>query len=164
MQPVASWREFGHTNNCPVGVATQREELRARFPARRGLGELFHLCAEEVRPSPPKWATSLSTKSLAETICLNKRTNDPKTNHLDLSLLTTPGKAGSSKARINQKVHDDGELLDDILLADAGVKKCIETQGTHTVSSKIVNETAPLWRESLVTLLPSTATMGSRAN
>ena len=21
-----------HTNNCPVGVATQREELRARFP------------------------------------------------------------------------------------------------------------------------------------
>ena len=26
-----------HTNNCPVGVASQREELRARFPGARPL-------------------------------------------------------------------------------------------------------------------------------
>ncbi len=25
-----------HTNNCPVGVASQREELRARFPGTPG--------------------------------------------------------------------------------------------------------------------------------
>ena len=25
-----------HTNNCPVGVASQREELRARFPGAPG--------------------------------------------------------------------------------------------------------------------------------
>eukprot|EP00967_Tisochrysis_lutea_P090749 scaffold129951_cov19-Tisochrysis_lutea.AAC.4 len=38
-----------HTNNCPVGVATQREELRARFPgAPEDLVNYFHFVAEEV--------------------------------------------------------------------------------------------------------------------
>ena len=32
-----------HTNNCPVGVASQREELRARFPGCPG---------DLVRPAP----------------------------------------------------------------------------------------------------------------
>lgn len=27
-----------HTNNCPVGVASQREELRARFPGEQQWG------------------------------------------------------------------------------------------------------------------------------
>lgn len=39
-----------HTNNCPVGVASQREELRARFPGAPGdLVNYFHFVAEEVR-------------------------------------------------------------------------------------------------------------------
>ena len=132
-----------HTNNCPVGVATQREELRARFPgAPSDLVNFFIFAAEEVRVI----LAEMGYKSLDEVIGRNdllkqKEQNDPKTNHLDLSLLTTSsGKSDSSKARINQKVHDDGELLDDILLANAGVKRCIENQGTHTISSKIVNE------------------------
>lgn len=38
-----------HTNNCPVGVASQREELRARFPGAPGdLVNFFHFVAEEV--------------------------------------------------------------------------------------------------------------------
>merc|ERR1719261_1953212 len=132
-----------HTNNCPVGVATQREELRARFPgAPSDLVNFFIFAAEEVRVI----LAEMGYKSLDEVIGRNdllkqKEQKDPKTNHLDLSLLTTSsGKSDSSKARINQKVHDDGELLDDILLANAGVKRCIENQGTHTISSKIVNE------------------------
>ncbi|KAJ6823300.1 ferredoxin-dependent glutamate synthase, chloroplastic-like [Iris pallida] len=39
-----------HTNNCPVGVASQREELRARFPGVPGdLVNYFLYVAEEVR-------------------------------------------------------------------------------------------------------------------
>ncbi|XP_024037306.1 ferredoxin-dependent glutamate synthase 1, chloroplastic/mitochondrial isoform X2 [Citrus sinensis] len=39
-----------HTNNCPVGVASQREELRARFPGVPGdLVNFFLYVAEEVR-------------------------------------------------------------------------------------------------------------------
>lgn len=38
-----------HTNNCPVGVASQREELRARFPGTPGdLVNYFQFVAEEV--------------------------------------------------------------------------------------------------------------------
>jgi glutamate synthase (ferredoxin) len=38
-----------HTNNCPVGVASQREELRARFPgAPADLVNFFLFAAEEV--------------------------------------------------------------------------------------------------------------------
>ena len=41
-----------HTNNCPVGVASQREELRARFPGAPGdLVNYFHFIAEEVQTS-----------------------------------------------------------------------------------------------------------------
>lgn len=39
-----------HTNNCPVGVASQKEELRARFPGvPQDLVNFFHFVAEEVR-------------------------------------------------------------------------------------------------------------------
>ncbi|KAL4550629.1 hypothetical protein Ndes2526B_g08744 [Nannochloris sp. 'desiccata'] len=39
-----------HTNNCPVGVASQREELRARFPGvPEDLVNYFHFVADEVR-------------------------------------------------------------------------------------------------------------------
>jgi ribosomal protein S18 acetylase RimI-like enzyme len=34
-----------HTNNCPVGVASQREELRARFPWLRLDGVVAGCCA-----------------------------------------------------------------------------------------------------------------------
>lgn len=41
-----------HTNNCPVGVASQREELRARFPgAPSDVVHFFEFVAEEVRAS-----------------------------------------------------------------------------------------------------------------
>jgi glutamate synthase (ferredoxin) len=41
-----------HTNNCPVGVASQREELRARFPgAPSDVVHFFEFVAEEVRSS-----------------------------------------------------------------------------------------------------------------
>lgn len=39
-----------HTNNCPVGVATQQEELRKKFPGTPGdIVNYFILVANEVR-------------------------------------------------------------------------------------------------------------------
>jgi Conserved region in glutamate synthase len=60
-----------HTNNCPVGVASQREELRARFPGCPGdLVNYFHFVAEEVRGAPPPaaglpWAQQLHLPAAA---------------------------------------------------------------------------------------------------
>lgn len=57
-----------HTNNCPVGVASQREELRARFPGTPGdLVNYFHFVAEEVPPIfvPPKHHSSTNDSQVA---------------------------------------------------------------------------------------------------
>ena len=57
-----------HTNNCPVGVASQREELRARFPGAPGdLVNYFHFIAEEVRTLllPSQWTDLMCLQCLA---------------------------------------------------------------------------------------------------
>lgn len=54
-----------HLNTCPVGIATQREDLRAKFTgAADHVVVLFRLLAEEVR----RHLASLGARSLAEVI------------------------------------------------------------------------------------------------
>ena len=54
-----------HTNNCPVGVATQRQDLRNRYPGiPSDLVNFFIFLAEEVRTI----LASLGYKSLQEII------------------------------------------------------------------------------------------------
>ncbi|CAI5517143.1 unnamed protein product, partial [Closterium sp. Naga37s-1] len=80
-----------HTNNCPVGVASQREELRARFPGvPSDLVNYFVFVAEEVRVG----LASLGMKSLDELVgrvnALKARDVAlAKTNSIDLSYLLT---------------------------------------------------------------------------
>ena len=139
-----------HTNNCPVGVASQREELRARFPGAPGdLVNFFQLCAQEVREE----LASMGYKSLDEVIGRNdlfaqKRVHPDgaapgqpaKTTGLDLSFLTTSsGEGGLSSARRAMATHDDGRMLDDEILEDAGVIKCIEAEGEFTIKKEIIN-------------------------
>ena len=139
-----------HTNNCPVGVASQREELRARFPGAPGdLVNFFQLCAQEVREE----LASMGYKSLDEVIGRNdlfaqKRVHPDgaapgqpaKTTGLDLSFLTTSsGEGGLSSARRAMATHDDGRMLDDEILEDAGVIKCIKEEGEFTIKKEIIN-------------------------
>ncbi len=54
-----------HLNTCPVGIATQREDLRAKFTgAADQVVELFRLLAEEVR----RHLAALGARSLGEVI------------------------------------------------------------------------------------------------
>jgi len=59
-----------------------------------------------------------------------------KTATLDLSFLTTSsGASGPSSARVAQAPHNDGYVLDDEILEDAAVQKCIaEEAGAYTRS------------------------------
>uniref|UniRef100_A0A7R9Z740 glutamate synthase (ferredoxin) n=1 Tax=Chlamydomonas euryale TaxID=1486919 RepID=A0A7R9Z740_9CHLO len=131
-----------HTNNCPVGVASQREELRARFPGTPGdLVNFFHHVAEEVRAG----LADLGFKSLDELIgradLLRQRDlRLAKTAGLDLSFLTTyAGATGKSSARIASPVHDDGPKLDDEILADPDVQAAIKNHGSVEKSYDIIN-------------------------
>lgn len=130
-----------HTNNCPVGVASQREELRARFPGTPGdVVNYFHFVAEEVRAG----LASLGLRSMDELVgrldYLKAREDLTlaKTTSLDTSFLTTyVGPCEPSSTRIAAAVHDNGPQLDDEVLAD--VLSTIEAGGSISKEYSCVN-------------------------
>ena len=132
-----------HTNNCPVGVASQREELRARFPGTpEDVVNFFAFVAEEVRAG----LAAAGLRSLDELVgradLLKPRSGAKlaKTAGLDLSYITTfAGPAGKSSARIAAAVHGNGPVLDDGLLADPEVVAAIASEGTVARSLPICN-------------------------
>jgi len=131
-----------HTNNCPVGVASQREELRARFPgAPSDLVNFFMYAAEEVRTILAQMGYRSMDEIIGRNDLLSQIDARPtKTASLDLSFLTTSsGAAGASSDRIAQPTHSNGNVIDDRILADADVQKCIANEGTLTKKYEIVN-------------------------
>ncbi|UZQ53588.1 glutamate synthase-related protein [Trichothermofontia sichuanensis B231] len=132
-----------HTNNCPVGVATQREELRQRFT---GIPEhvvnFFVLIAEEVRSILAR----LGYRSLQELIgradLLKVRPDAKltKTQRLNLDcLIQLPDTRVNRQWLQHETVHSNGPVLDDQLLADARIQAAIRDQGTVTYETTIVN-------------------------
>ncbi|KAF5474256.1 hypothetical protein F2P56_006170 [Juglans regia] len=131
-----------HTNNCPVGVASQREELRARFPGVPGdLVNFFLYVAEEVRGMLAQLGYEKLDDIIGRTDLLRPRDISlMKTQHLDLSvILSNVGLPKWSSTEIrNQGVHSNGPVLDDILLADPEISDAIENE-------KVVNKTIEIY-------------------
>ncbi|MEG3438208.1 glutamate synthase large subunit [Pannus brasiliensis CCIBt3594] len=132
-----------HTNNCPVGVATQQERLRQRFS---GIPEhvvnFFYFVAEETRSILAR----LGYRSLNEVIGrsdLLKQREDvrlTKTEALNLDcLLKLPDVRQNRDWLHHEAVHSNGPVLDDELLADTEIANAIANQGTVTKTVKIVN-------------------------
>mmetsp|Transcript_5827 Transcript_5827/g.10673 ORF Transcript_5827/g.10673 Transcript_5827/m.10673 type:complete len:1606 (+) Transcript_5827:167-4984(+) len=131
-----------HTNNCPVGVASQREDLRKKFPGTPSdLVNFFLFIAEEVREE----LAAMGYKSLDEVIGrgdLLKQRDIPlaKTNSFDASFLTQfGGESGLSSERIAQETHSNGPQLDDEIIANSEFQSALATEGVFDFSSKIVN-------------------------
>ena len=102
-----------HLNTCPTGIATQREDLRAKF---KGTPEqviaYFTLLAEEVR----QILASLGCRSLDEIIGRNdllervERPDVPRAQMLDLSMLLAPPPetlAGASRTLRRTEARND---------------------------------------------------------
>ncbi|HEY9606035.1 MAG TPA: glutamate synthase-related protein, partial [Allocoleopsis sp.] len=132
-----------HTNNCPVGVATQQEKLRERFT---GIPEhvvnFFFFIAQEVR----SLLARLGYRSLDEIIGradLLKVRDDvklAKTNGLDLSCLIQLPDTRSDRSWLqHEDVHSNGPVLDDELLNDPDIQNAIEHQGSVTKEVAIAN-------------------------
>lgn len=132
-----------HTNNCPVGVATQRDDLRARFPGTPGdVVTYFCFVANEVRATLAKLGFRSMDELIGRSDLLKQRDLAlAKTTHLDLSFLTAyPGTSGESSTRIGQETHSNGEgLFDDLVLNDPEVQACIEGQTVLTKEYTIAN-------------------------
>jgi glutamate synthase (ferredoxin) len=83
-----------HLDTCPVGIATQRPELRAKFAGTPEMVEAYlRFVAEDVR----RHLAALGLRSLSEAVgrvdlLRQRRTGDPRADALDLSrLLAAPG-------------------------------------------------------------------------
>lgn len=132
-----------HTNNCPVGVATQQEKLRERFtgiPAH--VVNFFYFVAQEVRSI----LANLGYRSLHEVIGrsdLLKVREDvklTKTQSLNLNcLLQLPDTRENRDFLVHEEVHSNGPVLDDQLLADADIQAAIANHGSVTKTLKIFN-------------------------
>ena len=112
-----------HLNTCAVGVATQREDLRARYAGRPEHVERFMLfVAQQVR----ELLASLGARSFDEIVgrtdLLTPRdVTLPRGVRLDLSTLLVEADPSGTKARRSQQRRNDrpgGEPLDDRLYGD----------------------------------------------
>jgi glutamate synthase domain-containing protein 2 len=82
-----------HLNTCPVGIATQDEELRRKFSGQpEHVINYFFLVAEEVREIMAKLGFRTMQEMIGQTQCLefNKKGLHYKSKGLDLSPLLTP--------------------------------------------------------------------------
>ena len=139
-----------HTNNCPVGVATQKEELRQRFS---GLPEhvvnFFYFVAEEVR----SLLARLGYRSLDEVIGradllkVRESVELVKTQSLNLDCITHLPNNYSDGDDIkgrpswlnHETVHSNGVVLDNQLLADPEIQAAIRNQSSVTKTCEVVN-------------------------
>ena len=132
-----------HTNNCPVGVATQQEQLRKRFT---GIPEhvvnFFFFIAEEVR----SLLAHLGYQSLkdiigrADLLKVREDINLTKTNALNLDCLTQLPDTRNDRSWLqHEEVHSNGPVLDDQLLSDSKIQEAIAKQWSVTKDVGLVN-------------------------
>jgi len=133
-----------HMNSCPVGVATQREDLRKRFP---GIPEkvvnFFLFVAEETRQLLAKLGYRSLNDIIGRADLLSPRTDVElsKTGMLNLDCLTTEmPDTKSDRAWLDHgEVNTNGPVLDDEILADSEIKAAINHQSEVSKTFKIVN-------------------------
>jgi glutamate synthase (ferredoxin) len=132
-----------HTNNCPVGVATQQEKLRQRFTGvPEHVVNFFYFIAEEVR----SLLARLGYRSLkdvigrADLLKVREGVKITKTQALNLDCLTQLPDTRSDRSWLEHgETHSNGFVLDDQLLSDPAIQAAIRDQGSVNHSVDVVN-------------------------
>ncbi|WP_353292461.1 glutamate synthase large subunit [Synechococcus sp. M16CYN] len=132
-----------HTNNCPVGVATQKEHLRQRFT---GLPEhvvnFFSYVAEEIRRLLSVLGVARLKDLIGRSDLLRPRAVDlAKTRCVDLSSLLAPIVDSEDRSWLvhSTKVHGNGPVLEDRLLSDHELVAAIKNHSNLSRTFNIVN-------------------------
>jgi len=131
-----------HTDRCPVGIATQREELRARFNGEpQHLVNFFTFVAEEVRAHLAR----LGYRTLAEIVgradlLRSAKIELPKTAGIDVAWMQTPATRRGDATRLRHASPRPSEPgLDERLLADPEVAAAIAEHGEVTRRAAVAN-------------------------
>ncbi|MGK7874248.1 MAG: glutamate synthase-related protein [Xenococcaceae cyanobacterium] len=132
-----------HTNNCPVGVATQQERLRKRFTGMpEHVVNFFYFVAQEVRSLLARLGYRRLEDIIGRADWLQPRCDVKltKTNALTLECLTNLPDVRSNRDWLNhEEVHSNGAVLDDKLLANPEIEQAIRNQSAVTYTGEIVN-------------------------
>ncbi|WP_436345362.1 glutamate synthase large subunit [Natronorubrum sp. FCH18a] len=128
-----------HKNTCPVGVATQREDLRKRFP-----GEPEHVInymtfiAQELREIMAELGFETIDEMIGQVDVLEQRTDvdHPKARNVDLSdVIADPG--SDVRRKIREQDHELEDQLDRDLIEAAA--DAIEDQEPVTLAADVSN-------------------------
>ncbi|WP_408957030.1 glutamate synthase large subunit [Natrinema sp. 74] len=128
-----------HKNTCPVGVATQREDLRKRFP-----GEPEHVInymtfiAQELRELMAELGFETVDEMIGQVDVLSQRDDidHPKARNVDLSeVLADPG--SEVRRKVREQDHELEEQLDRDLIEAAA--DAIENQEPVSLETEVTN-------------------------
>jgi glutamate synthase (NADPH/NADH) large chain len=100
-----------HENTCPVGVATQREDLRQRFPGQPDhVINYMTFIAQELRELMAELGYTEVEEFIGRTELLSQRETDhEKAKHLDLSAVIAEP---AGDARTKTREQDDADIED----------------------------------------------------
>jgi len=130
-----------HTNNCPVGVATQQEKLRARFPGiPENVVKFFYFVAEEVRSLLAHLGYPTLEEIIGRSDLLRAKSDVSltKTESLIVDCLIKLPDVTTDRTWLNhEEVHTNGPVLDDEILAQ--IQSAIANQTNVTKDFHIVN-------------------------
>tara|TARA_Y100001970_G_scaffold112234_1_gene140044 strand:+ start:1844 stop:6409 length:4566 start_codon:yes stop_codon:yes gene_type:complete len=132
-----------HKNTCPVGVATQKEELRKRF---KGIPEhvvnFFIFIAEEVRQIMSIIGVTNMEELIGNREFLKTRNVSlPKTANIDLNSLIEPGEYSEDRSWLkhSETAHSNGIVLEDQLLSRDELKDAIKNHKKINLEIPISN-------------------------
>ena len=132
-----------HLNTCPVGIATQDEELRKKFSGQpEHVMNYFFLLAEEVREIMAKLGYSTMEEMIGQTqhLEVNKRGLNYKSRGLDLTPLLTPAaelNPNTGLRNLTGQDHGLDKALDNDFIAKA--KDALESQTPVVYEGEINN-------------------------
>ncbi|PPR08093.1 hypothetical protein CVT24_010554 [Panaeolus cyanescens] len=133
-----------HLNTCPVGIATQDPQLRAKFAGQpEQVINFFYYLAEELRGYMAKlgFRTINEMVGRADMLKVDEKLRTPKTAHLDLSAVLKPAwqmRPGAATYRVRQQDHKlyirlDNKFIDESEPAlSKGLPVHIECDVTNT--------------------------------
>ncbi len=128
-----------HENTCPVGVATQRDDLRERFPGQPDhVINYMTFIAQELRELMAELGyTELDELVGRPELLTQRETDHPKAKHLDLSsVIAEP--AGDARTKTRAQAHAGiEELLDWDLIGEA--EPAIENGTPVALTREIAN-------------------------
>ncbi|HEX7021349.1 MAG TPA: glutamate synthase large subunit [Trueperaceae bacterium] len=133
-----------HLNTCPVGVATQREDLRQKYQGRpEHVINFMVYVAQQVRMILSQMGARSMDEIIGRTDLLEVRATPlPKTAHLDISAILADPDPSGRRARKSQQARndrtDDEAPLDEIIWGDceSAVRTKTPTRKHYHVSNR----------------------------